>query len=197
MSESPKRGWRRPETSLVLVLLGLLLVGGLISRLAGTSTDSPQANTSPTATTRVPIPAITPREFASRSGNNRAAAAAGATLAKTLYTDHQSYWEVYVRTTPITLAPVDPTNPDSAVKSAAPVTDVKVVIATESGATLNHFRAGGHAHEQAVMAAAADQLHARFPHATISFDIYFGESHLHATATYAAGVFKYKVVDTL
>lgn len=197
MSESPRRGWRRPENSLVLILLGLLVIGGVISRLAGAGQDTPGTSASASPVTQAPIVAVSPREFATRAGNNRAGAAAAQVVAKSLYADHQSYWEVFIRTTPSALPPVDPTNPDTALQSGSAVTDIKMVMATESGVALKHFMAGGHPHEQATMLGVAELLRSRFPRAVISIDIYYGESHQHATATYTGSTFVYKVVDTL
>lgn len=118
-------------------------------------------------------------------------------VARLLYRDGASYWEVYVRTVPLDPSPpADPADPRQLAAQGAAVTAVTVVVATEIGPAVARFRQGGHPHEEAVATSVARLLQGDFPRAgSITMTIFFGETHEHAIATWRAGALDYRVLD--
>ena len=168
------------SASRLLAVLCLALVG-----LAGCGTASPGAVTSPSPKT-LPDPVLP--DYNSRLGSNRVAAEAASALGRKLYAGGQ-YWEVYVRSTPITLpGRYDPGEPAASAPAAAAVTAAEVVIATESAAAIKVFGAGGDAHERQVLGELDAILRAAFPNlGSDNVRVFYGESFQHGVATFDHG----------
>ncbi|MHB8507441.1 MAG: hypothetical protein ACYDGR_02175 [Candidatus Dormibacteria bacterium] len=151
---------------------------------------SPGPSASPTA--------AAPIDYNARGGSNRAAASAALAVARLLYADH-AYWEVYVKTTPQVLPiRVDPTDPGSVVRASSGVTSVDMVTATEASNAILNFRNAGHDHEREVLLSAMELLQRDFPNTQrLTVAVFYGESHQHASGTYASGNFDYKFLDKL
>jgi hypothetical protein len=173
----------RSRTARRLASAGLvaatIAVAGCASPVARKAGPSPAV--SPVA--EVPLP-----DYNSRLGSNRLAAEAGVALGRLLYQGGQ-YWEVYVRTTPPVLpGKYDPGHPQASAPAAALVTQVDVVMATESGAAIRVFGAGGDAHERAVLSELDAALRKAFPNlATDNMRVFYGESFQHGAAVFDHG----------
>ncbi|MEA2647517.1 MAG: hypothetical protein QOE92_2600 [Chloroflexota bacterium] len=169
------------------LLLGGCSLGQSLGAESGSSTPStgarPQASGSPVA-----LP-----NYNSRFGSNRTAAQAAVRVGRSLYAQ-QMYWEVYVKTDPAALAhDYDPTAPDTFTSGAQEVRSLQVILATESGTSIQLYAKAGVEQEKKVLAAVGAQLQEIFPNArTMTLQVYFGESNLHANATYAGGQLDYK-----
>jgi hypothetical protein len=196
-------GWTRGTTRSggrrrALGLLAASLSAGVLAACSGPLTG--------TAAKLSPTPRGTPRptpsfdaHYNGRAGSNRAAAEVSFAIARDLFKDGVSYWEVFVRTTPLDPdPPSDPLDAAQLARQGAAVTRVDMVMATEAGQAVQKFRAGGHAHEQGVMEGELALLRQAFPKAsTIQMRIYYGESHQHALATWSGGALQYPVLDRL
>lgn len=177
---------RRSRAAALAIAAIATITGGCAP--AGPPASAPRPSPTPGASPP-PIP-----DFNARVGSNRVAAEASLKVARSLYADTE-YWEVFVRTTPPQLdGKYDPADPATAAPLALQVTELDIVMATESAGTIRHFGAGGVNHERAEIRAAVNILKSAFPKATrISFRIFYGEAFQHATATYQAGVLNYNV----
>ncbi|HEV3232155.1 MAG TPA: hypothetical protein VG245_07860 [Candidatus Dormibacteraeota bacterium] len=190
------RGWggsRARQVSTRLALIASLVAS--LAACSGPAVPTAGATPSPSAAVAAPPPA----DYNARAGSNRAAAEASMALARYLYRDGTSYWEVFVKTTPLSPPkPADPADPTQIAAQAAQVTAVEMIMATESGTAIQAFRAGGHDHEKLVVTGEAGVLEAAFPRATtIRIQVYYGERDQHAVATFTGGVLDYKVMDSL
>lgn len=157
---------------------GLLIVG-----CGGGATATPSPSPSPSAA-EIPLP-----DFNSRLGSNRVAAEAAADLGRLLYARGQ-YWEVYVRTTPPVLggAPFDPAHPGLSAPAAAQATAADVIIATEAGASIKAFSAGGKPGQQSILAELDSALRKSFPAlGSVMMRVFYGESYQYATAVFDKG----------
>jgi hypothetical protein len=167
--------------SSLLVVLCAALMGLAACAPAG----QPRAAASPSA--KAQADPVLP-DYNSRLGSNRVAAEAASALGRKLYAGGQ-YWEVYVRTTPITLpGRYDPGDPGAAAPGAALVTATEVVIASESAAAIKAFGTGGDPHERQVLVELDGLLRTYFPNlASNSVRIFYGESFQHGVATFQGG----------
>jgi hypothetical protein len=131
-----------------------------------------------------------------RLGSNRFAAEAALTVGRQLYSQGGQYWEVNVRTDPLTLAGVyDPVAQPSPAQVGGGAKAVTVFMATESAGAIKLFRAGGVDHEKAEITQVGVLLGRLFPGAsTVTVQVFFGESSHYATATYSAGRLDYQVL---
>ncbi len=179
----------RRSTAAAIGSLGLAAALGACS-LGGAPEAATTPSPSPTASPVIP-------DFNARVGSNRVASEASLQVGRVLYADGE-YWEVFVRTTPPQLlGKYDPADPASAVPLAAQVTDVDIVMATESGGTIRHFGAGGVAHEKAEINLVVKTIKQAFTSVRrITFRVFYGEAFQHATATFQDGVLDYKVAAT-
>jgi hypothetical protein len=144
-----------------------------------------------------PGPTLPMIDYNVRLGSNRPAAEAALAISRDLFSDG-SFWEVYVKTTPVVInSGYDPTDPSSYIAAGRSVKSIDLIMATESGVALNKYRAGGHDHERTVMSHLMTILLQRFPGVHVTFNVYFGETDHHATGTYDKGRMDYKVLDTL
>lgn len=171
----------------------LLLWPALAAACACSVSYQPSASPSPSPrSVTSPLPAP---DYNRRLGTNRAAAEAAAQIGRQL-AGQSGYWEVSIRTKPDALAWSDEASFQEAQR--ARVTDVTVVMATESGAAVRSFRAGGHPHEQSVVNQVAAALQALFKSAaSVQVLVFFGESDEHAIGVLAAGKVSYRVLDGL
>jgi hypothetical protein len=163
-----------------------VLAGGavlLLTASCGSSSTTATASASPKAVQQAELP-----NYNSRLGSNRVAAVVAARLGRSLYTSGQ-YWEVYLRSTPAALpAKYDPGRPQDSTVAAATVTAAEVIMATESGASIKAFQAGGQAAEKQELAKLDTGIRAAFPNTgTITFRVFFGESFQYATAVFDHG----------
>ena len=173
------------------------MLAPLLAMTLGACTPAQPAATPPSPSpSPSPSPPAIP-DFNGRVGSNRVAAEASLRAGRALYADGE-YWEVFVRTTPPQLTGTyDPGDPASATPIAAQATDIDVVMATESGAAIRLFGAGGVVHEKAEINRVVKVLTAAFPNVkNISFRVFYGEAFQHATAHYHAGVLDYTVAAT-
>ncbi|HXA42464.1 MAG TPA: hypothetical protein VNV65_06055 [Candidatus Solibacter sp.] len=158
---------------------------------------SPVPSTSAVATPSAqPAPAASQLpDFNARLGSNRFAAEAAVAVGRQLFSQGGQYWEVNVRTDPLTLgATYQPAAPGPATRPVNGARSVTVFMATESSGAIGLFRAGGTAHEKAEITMVATLLSGLFPGAaTISIQIYFGESNRYATGVYSGGSLDYRV----
>jgi hypothetical protein len=160
------------------VLATVLVIAGCGGGTSATPTPSPSASAADIA-----LP-----DFNSRLGSNRVAAEAAATLGRHLYARGQ-YWEVYVRTTPPVLGGTfDPAHPELSEPAAAQATAADVIIATEAGASIKAFGAGGKPAQQATLADLDSALRKSFPAlGAVTMRVFYGESYQYATAVFDKG----------
>jgi hypothetical protein len=160
--------------------------------------ETPSASATAPATPRPSGSPAAVLDYNPRVGSNRVAAAASLEVSRRLFREGMT-WEVYLKTTPVQLpGKVDPSNPEATRAAGRAATEVIMVLATESGTTLKAFRAGGHDHEKAIIQLIADILVRDFPGARISGQVFYGESHQHAVASFGANqALEYKILDSL
>ncbi|MEA2682878.1 MAG: hypothetical protein QOK05_1206 [Chloroflexota bacterium] len=163
-----------------------VLAGGavlLLTASCGPGSTTAAVTPSPKAVQQAELP-----NYNSRLGSNRVAAVVAARLGRSLYTSGQ-YWEVYLRSTPPALNDkYDPGRPEASTSAAATVTAAEVIMATESGASIKSFQAGGQAAEKQELTKLEADIRAAFPNTgTVTVRVFFGESFQYATAVFDHG----------
>jgi hypothetical protein len=181
-------------------MLGRVMIRGLHPRLAavgavlaaagcsGVPNTSAVATPAPTRSAATPPAEAALPDFNSRLGSNRLAAEAGALVGRRLFRKGQ-YWEVFIRTQPVSLpGRYDPGNPAASAPQAAQVTAAEVVLATESGAAIKAFSEGGEEHERQVLAEVDADVRQAFPNIrTDTIRVFYGEAFQHSTAIFERG----------
>ncbi len=163
-------------------------VGGGRSPIPSTSAGATQSPPPVPSASQLP-------DFNARLGSNRFAAEAAVAVGRRLFSQGGQYWEINVRTEPLTLGTTyEPAAPGPAARPVSGARSVTVFMATESSGAIGLFRAGGTAHEKAEITMVAALLSGLFPGAaTISIQVYFGESNHYATGVYSGGSLDYRV----
>ena len=185
-----RSAWRCGRRLTAIGAIALLVGGCSLGQSLGAESGSPTP-----ATGVRPDPSGTPAplpNYNSRLGANRTAAQAAVRVGRALYAQ-KMYWEVYVKTDPAVIqTDYDPVSPETFEKGSQEVRSVQVIMATESGASIQLYVKSGVDQEKKVLAAIGAQVQGIFPNASpVTIQVYFGEATLHANATYKDGQLEY------
>lgn len=170
----------RPLMSTRRVLATLLL----LPLLAGCSEVVVERPTpSPTA-----APSLPPIGFNHRYGNNPVAAADGFQLERQLFA-RKDYWEAALATTPVEAGYIDRADPAAVTRARASVSELVMVMATESLPTIRAFLKDGHPGQLSYCTALVDGLRTTgYSGLTkVTIYIYFGEQDRHAMVSWHSG----------
>jgi hypothetical protein len=187
-----------PDRRTGLPRLETLIYLAILAFLAGMEVNPPHPSTysgtpPPTAGATPPATALA-LDYNARFGNNRPAATAALLIGRILYSD-AGYWEVFVETQPASLPTGGATDAISVLRAGRPASSVLVVMASEAGDAIKRFAGRNVATERAEVLKLARLAAVRFPSASITVRVYYGEQHQHASATYAGGKLTYTVLD--
>lgn len=182
---------RQPTARLSLLAAGLAVV--LLSGCSEVQVETPTpAPPSPSA-----LPTLPPIGFNHRYGNNPVASADAFALERKLFSQKE-YWEVAIASVPAAAGYVAPGDVGATSAARPRLSELTLVLATESLATIRALLAGGDSAQQTYCVTLLDGLrttgYSNLTKATV--DVYFGEQDRHAELAWtpAAG-YTFSVFD--